>query len=251
MKSPLRNRSIRHCRYWAGGLLAMTLMACAGSPEEETAQQTANKAVQSGACGETLIAKDGMKLSMVKQQMDQGQYYLALAALDDLDEDGLSVRIMRADSYRKLGKWDEASALYKGMLNTCLAGSAYHGLGLIASYQGNMQDAMKWMEKAAKAAPVEADVRNDLGFLLLVTGQDQKARDELLTALELNPSHPNAAKNLWFVLLKTNQKQAAATLASRFEWDYADQQEMMDAITAFRPLQLDPSQSGKESTGAL
>ncbi|QUJ69754.1 tetratricopeptide repeat protein (plasmid) [Photobacterium sp. GJ3] len=226
---------------WLSGLLVALLAGCSASPEEESARVTANKPVQSGACGETLIAKDGMKLSMVKQQIDQGQYYLALASLDELKEDGLSVQMMRADSYRKLGKWDEATRLYQGMVKTCLAGDAYHGLGLIASYQGHMEDAMKWMEKAAKAAPVEADVRNDFGFLLLVTGQDQKARDELMTALELNPQHQNAAKNLWFVLLKTNQKQAAATLASRFEWSESEHREMMDAISVFKPLQLDPS----------
>lgn len=236
MKNGKQGRS-----FWVSGLLAVVLTGCSVSPQDESAHETANKDVQSGACGETLVAKDGMKLAMVKQQMAQGQYYLALAALDELKEDGLSVRIMRANSYRKLGKWDEAARLYRNLADTCLAGEAYHGLGLIASYQGQMNAAMDWMEKAAKAAPVEADVRNDLGFLLLVTGQDQKARDELMTALELNPNHPNAAKNLWFILLKNNQKQAAASLASRFAWGEAEQREMMDAIAVFHPLQLDPS----------
>ncbi|KDM90122.1 tetratricopeptide repeat protein [Photobacterium galatheae] len=228
-------------QFWLSSVLAVVLAGCSASPQDDSAHATANKAVQSGACGETLIAKDGMKLAMVKQQMDQGQYYLALAALDELNEDGLSVRMMRANSYRKLGKWDEATRLYQEMVSTCLAGEAYHGLGLIASYQGQMNAAMNWMQKAAKAAPVQADVRNDLGFLLLVTGQDQKARDELMTALELNPTHPNAAKNLWFILLKNNQKQAAASLASRFKWGDAEQKEMMDAIAVFQPLKLDQS----------
>ncbi|UXI02192.1 hypothetical protein [Photobacterium sp. TY1-4] len=214
----------------------LVLSGCSSSPSSQAAASAS-----SGVCGESLSAEQGVKLSLIRQQLRQAQYYSALAELEMLPERSLSTDLLRAYSYRKLGKWSLAAEIYHDLQTTCLAGQAYHGLGLIAAYQDDLDQAMHWLSLAAKASPITADIRNDLGFLLLITGQDALARDELLTALELNPEHQNAAKNLWFVLLKNQQYRMAEQLASRFQWQSGERQEVLNAIAVFRPLSLGQS----------
>lgn len=223
-------------RHWLVALGLGMLLALSGCSNSASPQAAASS--PSGACGESLSAEEGVKLSLIRQQLQQAQYYSALAELEMLPERSLSTDLLRAYSYRKLGKWSLAAAIYHELQTTCLAGQAYHGLGLIAAYQDDLDQAMHWLTLAAKASPVTADIRNDLGFLLLITGQDERARDELLTALELNPEHPNAARNLWFVLLKNRQHRMADQLASRFQWQPNERQAVLDAIAVFKPLSL-------------
>lgn len=222
------------------GLVGLT--GCAGKP----ADTQASMAKPVGACGQQISAGEGMSLSLIQQQIQKGQYYSALAELAVLPDSSPDSLLMQADSYRKLGKWADAEPLYTRLVDTCLSGKAYHGLGLIAAYQGKVSPAVKLLEKAARVSPVSANIRNDLGFLMLVTGQDSLAYDELRTALELNPDHQTAARNLWFLLLKTHRTAQAETLAQRYRWAEQDQQDMLAAIARFRPLDLNQDPASRK-----
>ncbi|MDV5168685.1 hypothetical protein [Photobacterium rosenbergii] len=216
-------------------LLVVLLLGLGGC--QNPGQASKQKIETTGSCGDRLSSEQGMAMSMIQQQIMGRHFYSALAELERLPLSP-DTRLLKADSYRHLGKWHQAEPLYKQLVGTCLAGRAYHGLGLVSAYQGDTDSAMDWLEQAVSAAPVSADIRNDFGFLLLVMGQDDRAYDQLFTALELEPEHPNAGKNLWFLLLKNEQHRQAETLASRYHWGEQTQQEMLSAISRFRPLAL-------------
>ena len=208
--------------------------AAAAAQAEEQARASQSR----GLCGEEIAPALGLKLAMAQQQQQQGRLYAALAGLNTLDSDSPTYRLVRADLLRRLGQYEQARGLYQQLQSTCLAGRALYGLGLIAAWQGQVADALRQLDQAVKLAPTQADLRNDYGFLLLMSGQDQAARSQLMTALELDGKHTTAARNLWFLLLKEGDQPAADALARRFNWSAAEQGQMLTAIQHFVPLRV-------------
>ncbi|GGO88732.1 hypothetical protein GCM10011348_44870 [Marinobacterium nitratireducens] len=219
--------------------LMLMLAGCGATtslhPREATAQ-IAEPRQPTGYCGEPIAAKLGVKLSMVRQQRARGQLYSALATLDGLPADTPTYRLLRADILRDMGRFGEARPLYERLEGSCLSGQAHHGLGRIAAQQQQTAMALRHLRMARERIPTDADVRNDLGFLLLATGRDREARDELTTALELDSRHETAARNLWFLLLKNRDAAAARSLERRFGWPDAERDLYLAAIPRFNPL---------------
>lgn len=215
--------------------VAITLSACAVTPTP-VAKQTPQ--TTKGLCGESLSKQDGMKISMAKQAFQRGQYFSSLATLEQIDSSLVTKQALQASAYRKTGQLAKAQTLYTHLLSSCIEGNAAHGLGLIAAYQGDVRQAQQWLSQAVREEPANANIRNDYGFLLLSTGEEQQARNEFITALELNPQHQTAAKNLWLVLLRNHEDLAASQLKARFAWSDTESQKMTQAAKQLKPISV-------------
>jgi Flp pilus assembly protein TadD len=84
---------------------------------------------------------------------------------------------------RLMGR-SEAEPLYKSLLGTCLAADGEHGLGQLAAAKNDNANAMEHLERAAKMAPTEGKIRNDLGVVYLNQKRIPQARFEFMTAME-------------------------------------------------------------------
>ncbi|MNN20850.1 Tetratricopeptide repeat protein [compost metagenome] len=144
----------------------------------------------------------------------EGRLHAALAHLQGLPQNLPQVRLGQARLYRMLDR-PEARGLYQSLLNTCLSGAGRHGLGQLAAADGHFEEAQRQLENAARLAPTEARVHNDLGVVYLRLGRVEDARFEFLTALELDQSDRLPARNLLTLLLYQDRWEQAADLASR------------------------------------
>lgn len=168
--------------------IALILLAgCAAPPSRLPA---------GAACGAALEPAVGTRLAMVRQVLDEGQPYAALAHLEALNYQGEHAALLRADILRRIDRGAEAAALYRGLLAGCLAGLGHHGLGLLASAEGRAAEGIEHFRQARTLLPADARVRNDLGYALLLTGALDDARHELLTAQDLAPADRKVAYNL-------------------------------------------------------
>ncbi|MFP8966832.1 tetratricopeptide repeat protein [Pokkaliibacter sp. CJK22405] len=207
-------------------------------------QNPTPKAQSLGLCGEAIDPALGLKLSIARQQQREGRLYAALAGLNSLKTQIPTYQLVRANLLRKLGQFDEAGTLYEGLASTCLKGQALYGMGLVDAWKGQVSQALSQMNQAIGLLPTDADLRNDYGFLLLMTGQDAAARGQLMTALELDNNHREAARNLWFLLLKQQDDAGARALAQRFDYNAEDRSAMLQAIHRFRPLRVSMNTQG-------
>lgn len=173
---------------WFLSCISLALLAGCAVPSQH--------ALDGAACSTSLEPAAGTRLAMVRKVMDDGQPYAALAHLEALPHHGEQADLLRADILRRIGRREEAGALYRQLLSGCLAGLGHHGLGLLASADGLSAVAIDHFRKARAVLPVDARVRNDLGYALLLSGSLDEARHELLTAQDLAPSDRKVAFNL-------------------------------------------------------
>ncbi|MCK2183434.1 tetratricopeptide repeat protein [Halomonas getboli] len=212
-------------RKWRNGLIPLALLAltgCAGGVEpmamvglgggEEAKDVT-------GPCGEHYSADIGLRLDMIRQQMEQGRSRSALAHLDESGFDYAEAALMRGDALRDVGRRDESDAVYETLAGGCLAADAFHGMARNAVVRGDRQQALVLMRQARDARPTDADIRNDLGYLLMLEGEPQQAREELLTALELGGAGQRAASNLVMLMMQQGRVVEAERLARRYDVD--------------------------------
>ena len=87
----------------------------------------------------------------------------------------------------------------------------------MAAGRGDNALATTHLERAAKLAPTDAKIRNDLGVVYLNQRRVDDARFEFLTALELKQDDSLAALNLVTLLIYQDQWTQAAELVTRAE----------------------------------
>jgi tetratricopeptide (TPR) repeat protein len=167
-------------------------------------------------CGRPAEAGTQTRLNMIRKLLDTGHPYAALAHLDATGLQGPAAVQLRADILRRMGRLAEARARYEELLTTCMAGSGHHGLGLLAGQDGRIEDSVAHLRQASLALPVEARVRNDLGYALMLSNDLEAARFEFLTALDLDPEDRKAAHNLILLLHRQGETAAADALAERY-----------------------------------
>jgi Flp pilus assembly protein TadD len=164
-----------------------------------------------------------LHLELIEKMLENGRSHAALAHLDALSPDEAAApvaRLLRAEALRRNGQLDEAWRIYEPLLVTEAAAAAWRGLALIEAERGDLETGIAWLRKARDLQPTAARFRNDLGYALLLRGELESARIELLTALELEESH-RAARNLVLVLLLQDQDVAAERLARQHQIDEA------------------------------
>ena len=151
-------------------------------------------------CGASLGSADELTRNVVPERVREGSDYAALAEVQSLPASVPAVAVLRADILRRL-KSPEAKQWYLAMRDRCVSADADHGLGLIAADAGELALAHRYLQQAAKARPNDANFRNDLGFVAMLTGNDQQAEFELRTAFELAPEDRKPGYNLMVLSL--------------------------------------------------
>ena len=188
---------------------------------------------QPEAC-KSLPAAENTRLGIIRQMLAEGKPHAAIAHLEAARTDAPQSDLLRADGFRQTGRQEKATDLYRKLLNTCVAGNAYQGLGLLAGQQGDVKEAVDQLHAASVLLPVDPAIRNDYGYALLLANEHEAALHEFLTAIELAPGHKQAAYNLLLLLYRTGETQKAAQFAQQFGISESDAAQLK--AQALKPL---------------
>jgi tight adherence protein D len=174
---------------------------------------------------EALSAKDEprLHLELIEKMLEGGRAHAALAHLDALEPEAKaapSAQLLRAEALRRMGQTENARRVYESLLVTEAAAPAWRGLALIKVDQGDLATAVDWLRKARDLQPTAARYRNDLGYALILRGDLDAAKIELVTALELDGAK-RAARNLVLLMLLQGDDAGAERLARAHELDDA------------------------------
>lgn len=181
-----------------------------------------------------LPAAENTRLGIIRQMLAEGKPHAAIAHLDAARIDAPQSDLLRADGLRQTGRQEKATELYRRLLNTCVAGNAYQGLGLLAGQVGDVGEAVDQLHAASVLLPVDPVIRNDYGYALLLANQHEEALHEFLTAIELAPGHRQAAHNLLLLLYRMGQTEKARHFAEQFGISAADAERLK--AQALKPL---------------
>lgn len=187
------------------------------------------------ACG-TPDKATNMQLELVRQQMDAGKYHSALAHLDTIDPQLPEGQLLRARALRTIGDTFAAETSYRALLNSCLRADGHQGLGTIAAGRRQLDSALDHLRQARELAPVDADIRNDYGFVLLAAGQVHSAVREFRTAVELDADDPVAVRNLVLALFIAHDPIQARELARDHALPAAEIDALAQRADHFQPL---------------
>ena len=190
------------------GVCVLMLGGCAN-----TAQNPWEALTNNASCGK-LSSEQQLSLNLADDMANDGKLHASLANLQKLPDTLADVRLRKAKVYRLLGR-SEAEPLYRSLLGTCLAAEAEHGLGQLAVARSDYGQAQAHLQRAARLAPTDEKIRNDLGVVYLNQLRIEDARFEFLTAMELKQSDSLAALNLVTLLLYQDDWTRAAELVSR------------------------------------
>lgn len=166
-----------------------------------------------GSCAK-LSSEQELALNLASDMANEGRLHASLANLEGMPGNLKQVQLSKARVLRMLDR-PEAEPLYRGLLGTCLAAEAEHGLGQLAAAKGDNGQAMAHLQRAARMAPTDERIRNDLGVVYLNQLRLEDARFEFLTAMELKQADPLAAQNMVTLLLYQDNWQKAAELVTR------------------------------------
>lgn len=159
---------------------------------------------------------------LVQEMIASGRYYAALAHLEEQERQrGPSdqIRYLRADTLGRLGRHDEAQAIYRDLLNSSFAAEANHGIGLYHQQNNNDSQALSHFKEAVRLKPTDAEMRNDLGYALLLNGDKAGTRLHLATAYELSSGAARYRNNYIMALLWMGDEKAARGVAEMAEVD--------------------------------
>ncbi|HAO26348.1 MULTISPECIES: hypothetical protein [unclassified Methylophaga] len=184
-----------------------------------TQTQSQTMSAAHASCGKAVDADTSMNLDLIEQLMTSGRLHAALAHLDNLQSTSPYATYLRAEILRQSDRNQEAAEYYLSLLQTCMVGEAHHGLGLIAGRKNLLNKAVEHLTVAAEQLPVNARIRNDLGYALLLQGHFEKAQHEFITALELDQDARLAETNMMILLLATGEQSKAEAFARRINMD--------------------------------
>ncbi len=179
-----------------------------------------------GSCDKDLGPTGNTRLATIQQLLDDKKPYAALAELDALGADSPKAILLRAEALRQVERHGEARTQYDRLLNTCLAASAHHGLGLMEAKDGHVKEAIQSLQAARQALPTDANVRNDYGYALLLDRRWDDAQFEFLTVLDLVPNDARASRNLLLLALAQGKTDLAQQLANKLKLDPASMERM-------------------------
>jgi Flp pilus assembly protein TadD len=213
-------------------LTGLSLVAC--SDLSALSGRAATSGAKAGSCDKDLGPTGNTRLATIQQLLDDKKPYAALAELDALGADSPKAILLRAEALRQVERHGEARAQYDRLLNTCLAASAHHGLGLMAAKDGHLKEAIQSLQAARLALPTDANVRNDYGYALLLDRRWNDAQFEFLTVLDLMPNDARASRNLLLLALAQGKTDLAQQLANKLKLDPASLQRMGAQATEIR-----------------
>ena len=156
-------------------------------------------------------------IDLIRGLLAQGQYYAALAHIDDERRagDNDELRALRGDALASLGRTGEAEAIYRSLLKGPQASEAYHGMGMLR-VRTDPAAGIGFLRAAVQQRPTSAEWRNDLGYALMSAGRFQDALTELATATELAPGEERYRNNLVILLVLRKDEAGLARLAKQW-----------------------------------
>lgn len=168
-------------------------------------------------CGGDLSSEQRMYLELIYKMEAQGQYHAALAHIDELEKKAESPQTfyLRAEALRQLGQPERAAKYYQLLLGGCMTGYGLHGLGLLSTQAERLAEAETYLKHACRERPVDANVHNDYGMVLLLRGRHEAAKNEFMTALQLDRNNRLSLENLLVLILAEQRPSEARQLAER------------------------------------
>lgn len=173
----------------------------------------------------------GIYLQLIEGMQNKSLYFASLAHLDAFDRrwpNNPRASLLRANAMREAGYLDKALALYQGLLQGALSGSAYHGLGMIAAKKGDMPAALSALLRANQLDPISAPILNDLGYIQLLNRQMDDASFSLHKATELDSKNTRTGANLALLYLLENKPERAEGVMNWYKFPEQHRKEIHD-----------------------
>lgn len=212
---------------------ALALSACSSQPKV-----SGNMTEGGNQCYQEGNQERSVRLDLIRQLVDGGQYYSALAHLEREPFESEGAQLLAAESLRKTGQLEKSASVYKRLQKGCLRAFGHLGRGKVLAVQGKLGDALPELKKARDILPTDANIRNDYGFTLLASGDFAAARQEFVTAIQLDNNLSIAARNLVLSLILSGDTEMAWTVASHHAMSPGDFQDLMGRAAQFQK-QLD------------
>ncbi|TCJ17973.1 tetratricopeptide repeat protein [Parasulfuritortus cantonensis] len=184
-----------------------------------------------------LATDPALYLQLIAKLQDKGLYFASLAHLDAFDRRWPGEKkavLLRADALRETGYVNKASLLYESLMKSPYEAGAQHGLGLIASKQGDFNAALQALNRAAELDPTNAVVLNDLGYVQLLTSQMADAGFNLHKATELDPQDTRAGANLALYYVLDNKQSRAEGIMDWYRLSENQRKEIKDKADALK-----------------
>jgi tetratricopeptide (TPR) repeat protein len=123
----------------------------------------------------------------------------------------IAQRLALAVQHHQAGRWAEAEALYRGILQEAPQHPhALHLLGVLAHQAGRHQDALDLINRALAVHGPHPVFYSNLGAVHLALGQLPQTVASCREAIRLQPNLPDAHNNLGVALMRQGQYDAAA-----------------------------------------
>ncbi|MCS7227810.1 MAG: tetratricopeptide repeat protein, partial [Endomicrobia bacterium] len=138
-------------------------------------------------------------------------YYESLASNCGYDE----IHFNLATVYSQLGHFKEAALHYtQSLFINPLSKDAYMALGslYLSEIDKNLQSAIKLFEQATIVFPDNKDFYNNLGYVYIKSGQEQKALECYQKALQIDPNFEYARRNYLVLANKLGIKNNIITM---------------------------------------
>lgn len=198
----------------AAACLTVLLIGCASDARREVDRAVADELPQ-----DTPENRRQVHTDLIRNMLAQEQYYAAIAHIQaQARETGGSdeLRVLEAQARRRLGQTAQAQAIYRELLKTKYAAEAYHGLGLTNSAT-DLRTAVWQLQQAVQRRPTDAEMRNDLGYALMIAGRHAEALPELATAVELEAGKGGvkARNNLVLLMLVSGDEASVNRLVQQ------------------------------------
>lgn len=218
--------------------ILLTLMSgCADNPVRSSSITDDRKLATTGDNCEELSSAERLRLSLIEDELRANRARAALAYLDALPEklgNKPKAVYLRAEAYRDVAQYDDANKLYQSLSKGCLVGASYHGQGMVAAEQSDMDTALVNLRQARFLLAADPRVRNDYGFALLLAGHIAESKIEFETALQLSSKHPKAAQNLVLAMLIEGNEQNALGYARAISLSETELQRLRQQANVLR-----------------
>lgn len=211
-------------------LLLLTVMTLAGCASQSVLRQggTNYQLPAPLSCSTSVPPEGKVKLNMVDSLSQSGRQHAALAELLATKMGSVKHWLRYAQLQAVTGHMKRGKVVYQYLVDQCNSAEALHGLGMIQIKQGHISEGKTTLKEAASRLPAQPAVRNDYGYVLLITGNLKAAVFQLKTALELSNGKGAARENLAVTYLLANNQDGIKRLKQRYnlsdgELNYAKQ----------------------------
>jgi Flp pilus assembly protein TadD len=194
------------------GLGIVSVAGCASQMRRDM-----DRTIDSEVRSDTPESRREVHTDLIRGMLDTGQYYAAIAHVQtQIQQSGSTpqLRLFEAEARRRLGQNAEAQAIYRDLLKSRdYQADAYYGLGLISS-KTDLRTSVWQLQQAVQRRPTDPEMRNDLGYALMLSRRYKESLNELATAVELEAGKPDskARNNLVLLMLVTGDEPAVKRL---------------------------------------